>query len=166
MRILRKISFTILLCLYLVILTKLILFKDIPITEIFSRFPFYNNDFRWRSNNFIPFKTINFYLYIADVNLSIRIENLVGNVIGFAPLGFILPLLSNRFQKFFIVTLAAFCLSLTFELLQLVLEVGSFDVDDLILNTLGAILGFILIKFILLIRNAKKRCLLKRTQNK
>ncbi|MFL6557453.1 MAG: VanZ family protein, partial [Bacillus sp. (in: firmicutes)] len=73
------------------------------------------------------------------------------------PFGFIIPLLAKRFQKLSAVTLATFCLSLTFELLQLVFEFGSFDVDDLILNTSGGIIGYLPIKLILLFTHLKKK---------
>jgi glycopeptide antibiotics resistance protein len=157
MKIIIKISLTLTLCLYLAILSKLILFKYIPLSEIINHFNFTYNEYHWRSSNFVPFKTINFYLFFADVNLNIRIDNLVGNIIGFAPFGFILPLLWKKFQKLATITLATFLLSLTFELLQLVFEFGSFDVDDLILNTVGGMLGYIPIKLVQLIVNSKKR---------
>jgi glycopeptide antibiotics resistance protein len=99
MRIFVKVSLTILLCIYLSILTKLILFKYLPLSEIINHFSFSYNEYLWRSSNFIPFKTIIYYLFLADINLNIRIENLVGNIIGFVPLGFTLPLLSKRFQN-------------------------------------------------------------------
>ncbi|WP_066071401.1 VanZ family protein [Neobacillus soli] len=157
MKIIIKIILTLILCLYLAILSKLILFKYIPLSEIIQHFNFNYNEYHWRSNNFIPFKTIYFYLFLADINLNIRIENLVGNIIGFAPFGFILPLLAKRIQKLSTVTLATFCLSLMFELLQLIFEFGSFDVDDLILNTLGGILGYIPIKIILFFIFSKRK---------
>jgi glycopeptide antibiotics resistance protein len=75
------------------------------------------------------------------------------------PFGFILPLLARKFQKLSTVTWATFCLSLTFELLQLIFEFGSFDVDDLILNTAGGILGYFPIKLIFLFSHLKKRIL-------
>ncbi|WP_223596113.1 VanZ family protein [Neobacillus bataviensis] len=162
MKILKKFALTIVLLLYLAILTKLILFKYIPLTEIIHHFNFTYNEYHWRSNNFVPFKTIYFYLYLADINFSIIIENLVGNVIGFAPLGFILPLLSKRFLKLKPVILAAFSLSLTYEVLQLLFEFGSFDVDDLILNTLGGFLGFLPIKIIYFFSKIKKKQSTKR----
>jgi glycopeptide antibiotics resistance protein len=87
----------------------------------------------------------------------IRIENLAGNIIGFSPFGIILPLLSKRFQKLSRVTLATFFLSLTFELIQLIFEFGSFDVDDLILNTIGGIIGYFPIKIILSIIKYKEK---------
>jgi glycopeptide antibiotics resistance protein len=99
MKIIFKITLILILCLYLAILSKLILFKYIPFSEIINHFNFTYNEYHWRSNNFVPFKTIKFYLFLADINLDIRIENLAGNIIGFMPFGFILPLLAKKFQK-------------------------------------------------------------------
>ncbi|MGX6444627.1 VanZ family protein [Neobacillus sp. K501] len=155
--IVKKFALTLILCCYLAILTKLILFKYIPLSEIINHFNFTYDQNLWRSNNFVPFKTIYFYLFLADINLSIRIENLAGNIIGFIPFGFILPLLSKRVFKLSTVILLTFCLSLTYEILQLVFEFGSFDVDDLILNTLGGILGYIPIKLIRFFKKNRRR---------
>ncbi|WP_045519491.1 VanZ family protein [Neobacillus niacini] len=155
MKIILKMTLLLILCLYLAILSKLILFKYIPLSEIINHFNFTYDEYHWRSNNFVPFKTIYFYLYLADINLNIRIENLVGNIIGFVPFGFILPLLAKKFQKLSAVTVSTFCLSLTFELLQLVFEFGSFDVDDLILNTIGGLLGYLPIKLAFFKSNRK-----------
>lgn len=128
--------------LYLMILTKEILFKYIYILE--------SHEFgivapSWRSSNFVPLKTIYFYLFLADVNTNIKIQNLAGNVIGFVPLGFLLPLLSRGFWKLRQVLAAAFLLSLAYEVAQMYTGLGSFDVDDLILNTLGGWIGYCLI---------------------
>lgn len=155
--IVKKIALILILCCYLAILTKLILFKYIPLSEIINHFNFTYDQNLWRSNNFVPFKTIYFYLFLADINLSIRIENLAGNIIGFIPFGFILPLLSKRVFKLSTVILLTFCLSLTYEVLQLVFEFGSFDVDDLILNTLGGILGYFPIKLIRFFNKNRRR---------
>ncbi|WP_251554833.1 VanZ family protein [Neobacillus muris] len=152
----KKITLFVILCFYLAILTKMVLFKYIPLSEIIHHFNFSNHPYFWRSNNFVPFKTINFYLYLDNVNLDIRIKNLAGNVIGFIPFGFILPLIVKKFQSLRLVTAATFTLSLTFEILQLLFEFGSFDVDDLILNTLGGILGFLPFKLARLILQRKK----------
>ncbi len=156
MKIIEKMTLTIILCLYLAILTKLVLFKYISLSEIINHFNFTYNEYHWRSNNFVPFKTIYFYLFLAEINLSIRIENLVGNIIGFSPLGFILPLLSRKFQKLAVVMLTTFCLSLTFEVLQLIFEFGSFDVDDLILNTFGGVIGYLPFKFLMYFTKKKR----------
>ncbi|WP_042454832.1 VanZ family protein [Neobacillus dielmonensis] len=152
----KKLTLTIILCIYLAVLTKMVLFKYIPLSEIIHHFNFRNDEDFWRSNNYVPFKTINFYLFLADVNLDIRIKNLAGNVFGFIPFGFILPLLVKKFQSLGLVTVTTFALSLSFEVLQLIFEFGSFDVDDLILNTFGGILGYIPIKVVLFLQQIKR----------
>jgi len=140
----------ILLCLYLFILSKQILFKYLPLHIIVNNLTLnFEGEIFWGSHNFIPFKTIYYYLFSAtDLSFSVRIENLAGNVIGFMPFGFLMPLLSRIFLNSKVITLATFCLSLAFELTQLVFRFGSFDVDDLILNTLGGVLGYLLISLI------------------
>ncbi|WBX80481.1 VanZ family protein [Virgibacillus salarius] len=144
MKILLKIGLTVVLCCYLFILSKLILFKHLAIPDIMSHFTFNFDGYYWNNHNFIPFKTITYYLFLAnDININIRVENLTGNIIGFMPFGFILPLLSSKFHRFKKITIATLSLSLTFELIQLIFGFGSFDVDDVILNTLGGILGYL-----------------------
>ena len=53
------------------------------------------------------------------------------------PFGFVLPVISRNQRKFWKVTLLSFLTSLLVELIQLVSKVGSCDVDDMLLNTLG-----------------------------
>lgn len=69
--------------------------------------------------------------------------NVVGNVCVFVPFGILLPMLFKKCQNFISVLLLSFELSLVVEIVQLVTRVGSFDVDDLLLNTIGGILGYI-----------------------
>lgn len=71
------------------------------------------------------------------------ILNLMGNVICFMPLGFVLPILSDKNRNIFKVTLICLLCSITVELTQLISKLGSCDVDDVILNTSGGILGYI-----------------------
>ncbi|CAH0223980.1 hypothetical protein SRABI80_02356 [Peribacillus frigoritolerans] len=145
MKIFVKIVLSLSMVLYLLILTKLILFKTFSITEMNGHISFSHGRY-WGSHNFIPFKTIAHYLFLADVNPSIRIENIAGNIIGFVPFGLMLPLLSKRFSQLKSILIATFCLSFTYEILQLLFELGSFDTDDLILNTLGGVIGYLPIK--------------------
>ena len=70
--------------------------------------------------------------------------NVVGNVAVFVPLGVYMPMLFNRCKNFFFTGLLCFMASLMAEIIQLISRVGSFDVDDLFLNTLGGLLGYIL----------------------
>ena len=74
------------------------------------------------------------YRYVAT--------NLVGNVIGFLPFGAILPVLRRSVCSFWKVTLLSFEFSALIEVTQLITKVGCFDVDDIILNTLGGMLGY------------------------
>ena len=145
-----KVGLSIALCLYLFVLSKLLLFKYFTIQQIMNHLTFNFESYPWLGNhNFIPFKTIAYYLFLAnDINFIIRLENLLGNIIAFIPFGFFLPLLSKKFHSFKMVALATFCLSLTFELIQLIFRFGSFDVDDLILNTVGGMIGYIPVKVV------------------
>ena len=63
----------------------------------------------------------------------------------FMPFGFLIPLLWNVSNKKVIVI--GFCSSLFIEFCQLFLTRGT-DVDDLILNTIGTILGLLLYKMV------------------
>jgi hypothetical protein len=56
----------------------------------------------------------------------------------------VLPIISRQQRKFARITLLSFLSSLLVELIQLVSKVGSFDVDDMILNTLGGVIGYLL----------------------
>lgn len=95
--------------------------------------------------NLIPFKEIRrFWDNRALLGAQVVFTNLFGNVIAFMPFGFFLPLITKRRSGFGNTVLLAFCSSLLVELIQLLCRVGAFDVDDMILNTLGGALGCIL----------------------
>ena len=68
--------------------------------------------------------------------------NLVGNVLIFIPFGMIQPVLLRSVRNFWRMLLLTAVTSLMIELLQLVLRAGSFDVDDIILNTIGGAAGY------------------------
>ena len=72
--------------------------------------------------------------------------NVVCNVVAFVPCGFFLPIISRRGGKWYNAILLCFALSLCIEVVQLVFKVGSFDVDDLLLNTVGGALGFVIFR--------------------
>jgi glycopeptide antibiotics resistance protein len=97
-----------------------------------------------RSANLQPFKTIKFMYYGKYLPEDFQIRNLGGNLLGFAPLGILLPLLFKRLRSFLPVVITIFAVSLSYELIQLCTGLGIFDVDDLILNTSGGIIGFII----------------------
>jgi glycopeptide antibiotics resistance protein len=76
------------------------------------------------------------------------LRNTLGNVALFVPLGILLPLVSHRFLRLKRVLLFALLLSLSVESIQFLLRFfgnpRAVDIDDLILNTLGACVGFAL----------------------
>ena len=70
--------------------------------------------------------------------------NLVGNVVAFIPFGVFLPVLFQKCRNFFLTVLFSMEFSLCVEVIQLVGKVGILDVDDVILNTLGGLFGYVL----------------------
>ena len=97
-----------------------------------------------------------FYIYREQLGFKAVFLNLAGNVIGFMPFGFFLPVVSRRGRKWYNALLLGFSLSLCIETIQLVFKVGSFDVDDLFLNTLGGILGFLFYRIVQKVRIRRK----------
>lgn len=73
--------------------------------------------------------------------------NTFGNVLAFLPFGFFLPVVIRRRIGLPVSLLTGFLFSLTIEMTQLVTMIGSFDVDDIFLNTIGAGLGYVLFSF-------------------
>lgn len=69
--------------------------------------------------------------------------DVVGNSFMLFPLGFYLPLLYRRINNFFTVTLTALLVSFSIELMQLATNFRIADINDVILNTAGASVGFI-----------------------
>ncbi len=100
--------------------------------------------------NIIPFSTIIGYIYgllFEDVSTSIVIVNLVTNLLLFAPMGFFIPLLfKNRITNIKQFIILIIILSLFVEILQFITYSGSTDIDDIILNTIGAIIIYALMK--------------------
>jgi glycopeptide antibiotics resistance protein len=136
---------------YLALLAKVILFKiqfgSVTYNVYYGLLSFQQNLDR---ANFIPFKTI-YYLLKEPIDVFV-VQNIFGNIIGFAPLGFLLPMLCTSLSSFLKIGIIAFTFSLTLEVIQLVKVLGIFDVDDIILNTSGALLGYAVYKIFLRFR--------------
>ena len=69
------------------------------------------------------------------------VVNVAGNLAATVPLGVLLPILAPTFDRAWRIALASFGLSLGIELLQLASRQRVADIDDLILNTAGGLLG-------------------------
>ncbi|WP_334297190.1 VanZ family protein [Anaerosporobacter faecicola] len=120
---------------YLVILTYFLFFS-----EQFGRVM--GGEYRYNLQLFREIKR--FIIYRREVGLKSFFINIVGNIVAFIPFGFILPAISPKNRKFLNVALLSFEFTLSIELLQLVLQVGTFDVDDIFLNLMGGIIGYLL----------------------
>ena len=97
--------------------------------------------------NLIPFREIRRFIVYADLLGPMAvISNLFGNIVIFMPFGFLVPILGRKKRNFWFTSLLSFALSLAVECIQLVTRTGCFDVDDMILNTSGGILGYLMLK--------------------
>ena len=68
--------------------------------------------------------------------------NTLGNIVLFIPLGVLLPCVWKWARAWYRTAIVAFTFSLSLEVIQLLTRKGCFDLDDLFLNTLGAIVGY------------------------
>ena len=126
----------ILMGLYLVVLVWFLLFS-----ESLGRSADQGQNVRY---NLIPLTEISrFWEYREQLGLSAFAVNLIGNVLAFVPLGLLLPLALVSMRRLVPVVTAGFLLSLLAESIQLSARVGSFDVDDVLLNTCGTLLGYL-----------------------
>lgn len=102
--------------------------------------------------NLVLFKEIKrFWNYRDQVGLFAMFTNLFGNVIIFMPFGFFMPM-ASRYRSCFSAVFYSFGLSLCVETFQLLTKVGSFDVDDLLLNTIGGLAGYVIFAVCAVIR--------------
>ena len=111
--------------------------------------------------NLKPFKMMKDY-FLAYQNgnkyLSHLLLNVVGNLIVFAPMGVLLPTLFKSMNSYFRFSIFTILIIIFSEFAQVYFGVGMGDIDDFILNFLGAFIVFIIFK-IPKINKAWKRCL-------
>lgn len=106
--------------------------------------------------NLIPLHEIRrFWIYRRQLGFMAVTLNLVGNVLAFVPFGIFLPFLIRRVRVFGKTLLLGFQFSLLVEIVQLFSKVGSFDVDDILLNTLGVIIGYFCFSYIRFVHRHK-----------
>ena len=96
--------------------------------------------------NFHPLKTIRLYLGLLSAHrpvlVRIAVVNLLGNVLMFVPLGFLLPGAFPQLGKWYRTLLTAAGIIALVELTQMLFLVGTCDIDDLLLNLIGTALGY------------------------
>ena len=134
------------------ILTKYILFKHPPDTihvltniDKYPRPRFQHG----QRENWVLFASIH-KIYYSRMDDMYKFMNIGGNILGFIPLGFLLPLVFFRRWSLMLTVISIFFISFLFESIQLYTGLGVFDVDDLLLNTTGGLLGCI---FVMILRS-------------
>lgn len=96
--------------------------------------------------NLIPLKET---ILMFQQDLGTALYNVFGNTIMFIPLGVFIPLLYRKKLNILHITLyGSFC-SLLIELSQIFTGLRSFDIDDIIINTIGSIIGFLIYRTII-----------------
>ena len=133
----------------------IVYFTFFPMTIIF---------YDWHGRfSLVPFASI--IQLVRDTPPSVAFENIVGNMILFVPLGVLLPLLFTRLRSLPALLWRAAVISLAIEVTQMLTGARAVDIDDVILNTSGAALGFAIfwIAAARLNRSSRGRSVLTRT---
>lgn len=111
------------------------LFTLIYLLFFASGFRYSNGEMKY---NLIPFHEISRYMHWSS---NISVINLLGNIAAFIPLGFLLPVVSRRRIPVPGMIGILFVSPIVVEIIQLVTRVGICDVDDVILNFAGGLIG-------------------------
>lgn len=124
---------------------RLVLYKEITmfcfivyILLLYYIVTFQDNNYG--TNNFIPFREIFRY----DINSKLFLKNVIGNVLLFVPFGiFVSHYVKSK--GVFPIAILSFIVSCSIEFAQSVIG-RTADIDDVILNTIGGILGYYISK--------------------
>lgn len=132
-----KVHVTLMFLAYIALLVYFLFFA-----EMFGR----SSGFEEYRYNFTPFREILiFWNGRHTLPFSTVFLNIAGNVIAFIPFGFFLPMLvKGKKKRFPFIFLCGFLTTCSIEFVQLITKVGCCDIDDVILNSAGVIIGYIL----------------------
>ena len=102
----------------------------------------------WRMN-LIPFETLRYYMQVLrhSTSTSLRLNalvNLLGNTAMFGPVGLLAPVLFPQLRKFWRCMLLTIVVVLILEIIQPMTGLGVGDVDDVLLNMIGAAAGYLI----------------------
>ena len=111
--------------------------------------------------NLIPFKTLYEYLFVNNTSVSswssVSILNIFANTLLFIPLGLLTPLIWEKYDSFYKILTLGLISTCLIEFIQIFIG-RSTDIDDVILNTIGVIIGYTIFK---LFKNKQlKKCLI------
>ncbi len=135
----KKISVFIFIVIYIALIVKLLVFKGGRAI---------GSDRAINIELFYTIKNYTLALYNGNITLKNYLLNIVGNVFIFVPIGIMLPYIMIGMKKFnTFVALTIFVLGI--EAYQLEKNIGVFDIDDILLNVLGIIIGIIIYSIII-----------------
>jgi len=104
----------------------------------------------WTSGlNLIPFASIRQLL--TETAPEVAFENIAGNIVLFVPFGLLLPLLFVKVDTRWAVAWRAAVVSTSIELVQWITGARATDVDDIILNTSGALVGYAVYRLLVVV---------------
>lgn len=99
--------------------------------------------------NLIPFKTLYEYLFVNNTSVSgwssVSILNIFANTLLFLPLGLLTPLIWEKYDSFYKILTLGLISTCLIEFIQIFIG-RSTDIDDVILNTIGVIIGYTIFK--------------------
>ena len=84
------------------------------------------------------------YRWFFEHNGGQVLRQLLINLVMLMPVGFLLPIIINTKHKFLITMALSLLLTVFIETMQLITKCGSFEVDDIINNFIGAVLGMLI----------------------
>ena len=136
--------------LYLCCVFSLLLFKTLPFMQPQQLSPYLTllDPQVGEAFNLKPLHSIRLFSQLLEPggpHFHLALLNLLGNLLIFLPYGFLGHLLLRNKGRLRLFFSGLFCIFLI-EFLQLLTGIGVWDIDDILLNTLGLILGLILAK--------------------
>lgn len=115
----------------------------------------------------VMYENINLHIFSSYIKVwnrfsLLELRNIIFNILMFLPLGFVLPLLFKKCEKFYITYFLGLCMTISIEVLQLISKRGIFEIDDIINNTLGCMIGYGVVMIFLLFSKRNKKSLVNK----
>lgn len=112
-------------------------------------------------------ENINLHIFSSYIKVwnrfsLLELRNIIFNILMFLPFGFVLPLLFKKCEKFYITYFLGLCMTISIEVLQLISKRGIFEIDDIINNTLGCMIGYGVVMIFLLFSKRNKKSLVNK----
>ncbi len=131
---------------------KFVLYKELLTLGfiLYIMFLFYVVTFQdvdWSTSNFVPFREIMRY----EFGSKLFIKNILGNMLMFLPYGFFVGYYA-RSEKWYVGLILSLITSISIEVTQMLIG-RVFDIDDIMLNILGGMLGFYIFIYLNKIKN-------------